>query len=100
MISEVLVLADPYITLPSASGEGVRMSACPHDLSAYWRMGEYLLKVIENSSGSEMKPARDLIHRIRVRDLFPFVGEVLIYAINHFLIVLSFNISHYMRLFS
>ena len=77
MISEVLVLADPYILLPSSTGPPKRMSECPHDLTAYWRMGEYILKSIENSIEQKLQPARELIHRLRSRDLFSFVGEVL-----------------------
>jgi len=55
----------------------------PSDLNAYWKLGEYLLKVIEHSFEDELEPARQLISRIRHRDLFPFIGEVLFSSSDH-----------------
>jgi hypothetical protein len=49
MLTEVFVLADPYIFVPGLGGRPTRMSQCPEDMHAYWRLGEYILKQIENS---------------------------------------------------
>jgi HD superfamily phosphohydrolase len=89
MICEVLCLADPYITVPSyaslsnepetaAQAKFLRMSECPQDMRAYWRMSEYLFKTIEFSTMPELQAARDMIHRIRRRDLFGFAGETIL----------------------
>ena len=50
MIVETLVLANPFVLLPGRQGTPRRMSDCPEDMHAYWRLGEYLLKQIENST--------------------------------------------------
>jgi HD superfamily phosphohydrolase len=49
MLIEVLVLADPHILLPGKNGNLCRMSQCPSDMTAYWRLGEYVVRQIENS---------------------------------------------------
>lgn len=87
MVCEVLCLADPYITVPSypenhpelaVSARQCRMSECPQYMQAYWRMSEYLFKVIEFSTDAHLQPARAMIHRIRRRDLFGFAGETIL----------------------
>lgn len=80
MIAEALILADPHITIPGKDGAPRRMSECPHDMHAYWRLGEYLLRSIQHSFSLELKPSRDLIERLNKRDLFSCVGEVLLSA--------------------
>ena len=49
MVTEVLKLADPFILIPGKDGRPTKMSECPFDMHAYWRLGEYILKQIENS---------------------------------------------------
>lgn len=50
MLSEVLILADPFVTIPGKGGVPRRMSECATDLHAYWRLTDYIVKLIENSS--------------------------------------------------
>lgn len=82
MIAEALRLADPFVFLPGRGPDGEvvlrRMSECPTDLQAYWRLGEYLLRSIEHSVSPDLQPAREVIQRLRTRDLYPFIGEVII----------------------
>ena len=80
MFTEVFKLADPYIMLPGKDRKPTRMSECHQDMHAYWRLGEYLFKQIENSLDDNMRPAQALIDRIRRRDLFTFIGETLLPA--------------------
>ncbi len=64
---EILQLADPFITIPGKNNRyffsifvmdikdnyelrQVKMSECTSDMHAYWRLGEYIFKQIENSS--------------------------------------------------
>lgn len=54
MITEALVLANPYITVPGTNNKLTHMSECHLDFDAYWKLGEYLVKVIENSSEEVM----------------------------------------------
>jgi HD superfamily phosphohydrolase len=78
MIAESLVLANPYILVPGLNNEPKKMSDCTTDYHAYWRLGEYIFRQIENSFSEELKPSRDLILRIRKRDLFICVAEMLL----------------------
>lgn len=50
MICEALVLANPFFTVPGLGGQPRKMSECPYDYEAYWKLGEYVIRVIENSS--------------------------------------------------
>lgn len=89
MLCEVLCLANDYVSIPSYASHSNepetaenavmrKMSECPQDMRAYWRMSEYIFKVIEYSTSRELQPARDMIHRIRRRDLFGFAGETIL----------------------
>jgi hypothetical protein len=75
MIAEAFALAAPYLSFEGKGGAARRLSECHEDLHAYWKLGEYVLKLIEFSSLPEMKPARDMVLRIRKRDLFGFVDQ-------------------------
>jgi deoxynucleoside triphosphate triphosphohydrolase SAMHD1 len=50
MICEALVLANPFFTIPGTAGQPKKMSECPYDYEAYWKLGEYIVRVIENST--------------------------------------------------
>lgn len=49
MLVEVLKLSDDYIFIPGKDNVMRKMSECPNDYHAYWRLTEYILKMIENS---------------------------------------------------
>lgn len=49
MISEALVLAAPFIHIPGENNQLRNLRECAFDMHAYWRLGEYILRVIENS---------------------------------------------------
>ena len=82
MLCEVLLLANPYVLIPGEGGAMRTMAECPSDMIAYCKLGEYILKQIEHSHTIELFPARLMIERIRNRDLFPFVGEVLLSSVH------------------
>eukprot|EP01041_Mallomonas_annulata_P004648 gene4648-9219_t len=44
MIGQILVLADPFITVPGKDRQLKKMSECPQDMHAYWRLGEHILR--------------------------------------------------------
>ena len=75
MIAEALALANDHLLFPGSDGRRLRMSECCEDMQAYWRLSEYILKLIEFSATPELGPARRLIERLRRRELFPFVDE-------------------------
>eukprot|EP01038_Epipyxis_sp_PR26KG_P010096 gene10096-13571_t len=86
MISEAFILSDPYILIPGRSNNSNddeepilrKMSECPDDLHAYWKLGEYIIRQIENSPMKELKQAQLTLKRLRKRDLFSFVGEIIL----------------------
>ena len=49
MLLEVLLLADPYLLFPGTHGQLRRMSECPGDMAAYWKLSDSVLKQIETS---------------------------------------------------
>jgi hypothetical protein len=46
MICEALVQSNEHITLPGNGGALRRMSECPADFHAYWRLGDWILSLI------------------------------------------------------
>lgn len=78
MITEAIVLANPYIYLIGSNNQRVKLSDSYLDYEAYYKQGEYILKLIENSSDKDLEKAQDIIKRLRKRDLIPLAGEVLL----------------------
>jgi HD superfamily phosphohydrolase len=78
MISEVFILAANHIFIPGADNKMRNLYECVNDMHAYWKLGEYLLKQIENSVSTELEPARQALLRLRRRDMVAFVGEILL----------------------
>lgn len=56
MLVEVLKLSDDYIFIPGKDNLMRKMSECPSDYHAYWRLTEYILKMIENSISNVSYP--------------------------------------------
>ncbi|KAL7196827.1 hypothetical protein ACSBR1_036774 [Camellia fascicularis] len=46
-----------------------------HDPAEYWKLDDSIIKRIETSSDQQLKESRDLIQRIRRRDLYQFCNE-------------------------
>eukprot|EP00428_Durinskia_dybowskii_P086143 CAMPEP_0170418732 /NCGR_PEP_ID=MMETSP0117_2-20130122/34422_1 /TAXON_ID=400756 /ORGANISM="Durinskia baltica, Strain CSIRO CS-38" /LENGTH=601 /DNA_ID=CAMNT_0010677035 /DNA_START=92 /DNA_END=1897 /DNA_ORIENTATION=+ len=80
MLLEVMLLADPYLRFSGTGGELRKMSECPSDMEAYWKLTDSIIKQIETSYTDELAPARAMIQRLRVRDLFAFSGEIILSA--------------------
>lgn len=49
MLLEAMLLADPYLLFSGTGGKLRRMSECPQDMAAYWKLSDALLKQIETS---------------------------------------------------
>lgn len=65
MFVESLIKADDYLQISSKI----------HDPAEFWKIDDSILKTIEISHDQELKEARDLILRIRRRDLYQFCNE-------------------------
>jgi hypothetical protein len=49
MMVEVLKLSNDHFLIPGENNQMRKMSECPQDLHAYWRLTEYILRAIENT---------------------------------------------------
>ncbi|XP_052723506.1 uncharacterized protein LOC108344802 isoform X2 [Vigna angularis] len=65
MIVDALVHANSYLEISSNI----------HDPSQYWKLDDTIVKTIETSPSQELKEARELILRIRRRNLYQFCNE-------------------------
>ncbi|KAF7809285.1 deoxynucleoside triphosphate triphosphohydrolase SAMHD1-like protein [Senna tora] len=65
MVIDALVKANPYLGLASSI----------HQPSEFWKVDDSIIKTIETSSRKELKESRDLILRIRRRDIYQFCNE-------------------------
>ncbi|XP_024031396.1 deoxynucleoside triphosphate triphosphohydrolase SAMHD1 homolog isoform X1 [Morus notabilis] len=65
MVVDALVQANSYLEISSHID----------DPSEYWKLDDTIIKTIETAPDQELKEARDLILRIRRRNLYQFVNE-------------------------
>ncbi|KAL3833162.1 hypothetical protein ACJIZ3_007898 [Penstemon smallii] len=65
MVVDALVSANDYLNIASHI----------QDPSEYWKLDDTIIKTIETAPDPELKEARDLILRIRRRDLYQFCNE-------------------------
>jgi hypothetical protein len=49
MLLEVMLLADPFLRFSGTGGALRRMSECPQDMAAYWKLSDSIIKQIETS---------------------------------------------------
>ncbi|KAI8899413.1 hypothetical protein BC833DRAFT_585820 [Globomyces pollinis-pini] len=68
MIKDIFLLADPHL----------KISQNIHDMSQYVFLDDSILLAIERSQKIQLKPARDLLKRLRKRDLYKFIDQVII----------------------
>jgi HD superfamily phosphohydrolase len=69
MITDVLLAADPVL----------KISESIFDPELYVNMTDCILRQIEYSRDQALAPAQDILKRLRKRDLYGFVDEILIY---------------------
>ncbi|RAL53264.1 hypothetical protein DM860_006936 [Cuscuta australis] len=65
MVVDALVKANDYLQIAS----------CIDEPAQYWQLDDTIVKTIETSSCPELKESRDLILRIRRRELYQFCNE-------------------------
>ncbi|KAL2552414.1 HD domain-containing metal-dependent phosphohydrolase family protein [Forsythia ovata] len=65
MVVDALLEANNYLEIASHI----------HDPSQYWKLDDTIIKTIETAPHQELKESRDLILRIRRRDLYQFCNE-------------------------
>ncbi|XP_078431027.1 uncharacterized protein LOC144702894 isoform X2 [Wolffia australiana] len=53
----------------------LEMSSCIYDPAEYWKLDDTIIKTIETAQNPELKESRDLILRIRRRQLYQFCNE-------------------------
>ncbi|XP_059649018.1 uncharacterized protein LOC132294975 isoform X2 [Cornus florida] len=65
MLVDALVKANDFLQIASYI----------HEPARYWKLDDSIIKNIETSSEQELKESRDLIQRVRRRDLYQFCNE-------------------------
>lgn len=65
MVVDALLKANDYL----------KISSFIQDPSEYWKLDDTILKIIETAPKQELKESKDLILRIRRRDLYKFCNE-------------------------
>ena len=75
MITEALILAEPFVTLPGADGCRVRMSQAIHDMVAYTRLTDDILGAVALSEELGLRSAQLVLDAIEHRRLYKFVEQ-------------------------
>jgi HD superfamily phosphohydrolase len=85
MFTDALILADPHIVLGKNSKDdtNVYMSSAFESPEIYTNLTDSILHLIEfqarsSTSSPSLRAANDLLHRIKIRDLYRFVSEKLL----------------------
>jgi hypothetical protein len=68
MITDALLLADPYLKLSEAVDRG----------DTFVHLTDCILKEIEKSHVDELAPSREIIYDLRRRNLYRFVDEIIL----------------------
>jgi len=78
MITDILLAADEHLELAyNQKGEPVRLSAACDDMFAFAQLSDDLVyNIIKISRGPELQRARDIIHRLATRNLYPIIGSI------------------------
>ncbi|XP_067904713.1 deoxynucleoside triphosphate triphosphohydrolase SAMHD1 [Heterodontus francisci] len=75
MITEALLLADPYIEISGANGKLYTLSTAIDDMVAYSKLTDDIFQQILNSSKPELKPAQEILNNVICRKLYKWIGQ-------------------------
>uniref|UniRef100_A0A3P9LMH0 Deoxynucleoside triphosphate triphosphohydrolase SAMHD1 n=1 Tax=Oryzias latipes TaxID=8090 RepID=A0A3P9LMH0_ORYLA len=75
MITEAFLKADPYIQIEGTEGKMFTLSTAIDDMVAYTKLTDYVFEQILNSSSSELREAREILHNIVCRRLYKCLGQ-------------------------
>ncbi|XP_073059282.1 uncharacterized protein [Primulina eburnea] len=64
-----------FVDALTKANDILRISSYIHEPALYWKLDDSILKTIETSSCQDLKESRDLVLRIRRRDLYRFCNE-------------------------
>ena len=75
MLCDILRLANPFLPFRSEqTGKDVLIMDSIYDMSVFMRLRDSIIDIIEISNDIRMKPAQDLLTRMRKRDLYILCG--------------------------
>lgn len=75
MLCDILRLANPFLPFRSQqTGQDVLIMDSIYDMTVYTKLRDSIIDIIEVSNDIRMKPAQDLITRLRKRDLYILCG--------------------------
>ncbi|XP_022851633.1 deoxynucleoside triphosphate triphosphohydrolase SAMHD1 homolog [Olea europaea var. sylvestris] len=64
-----------FVDAMTKANDYLQIASYIDDPAQYWKLDDTIMKTIETSSHQELKESRDLILRIRRRDLYQFCNE-------------------------
>eukprot|EP00794_Sanderia_malayensis_P018822 gene18822-20718_t len=77
MFSEALVAANPFVEIPSKNGKK-KISESINDMAAYTNLNDSIFHTISSSDNPRLSKAKSILHRIKKRDLYMFIGQTII----------------------
>ena len=76
MVIEALVKADKHIGIPGGDGKPLTLSDSVDDMTAYARVGDWVLDWIMASPDPGLGEARHMLMKVNSRDLYQRIGAV------------------------
>lgn len=74
MILDALMAADDHFFITKANGGKCKLSESVEDMTAYVKTGDWIISAIEATEDPQLAKARQIISRIRSRELYRMVG--------------------------
>ncbi|XP_036899901.1 deoxynucleoside triphosphate triphosphohydrolase SAMHD1 isoform X2 [Sturnira hondurensis] len=78
MITDALLEADPYIEITGAKGKKYHISTAIDDMEAFTKLTDNIFLEILYSTDPQLDAAREILRKIECRNLYKYVGQVLL----------------------
>lgn len=78
MHCEALRLANDFLKIPGTDGEECSIAESINDMAAYQHVTDGVFHSISSSLGQDLSAARQVLHRIKTRNFYSFLGETLV----------------------
>ncbi|XP_024415406.1 deoxynucleoside triphosphate triphosphohydrolase SAMHD1 [Desmodus rotundus] len=78
MITDALLEADPYVEITGAKGKKYHISTAIDDMEAFTKLTDNIFLEILHSTDPQLDAAREILKKIEHRNLYKYVGQVLL----------------------
>uniref|UniRef100_A0A3Q3LY02 Uncharacterized protein n=1 Tax=Mastacembelus armatus TaxID=205130 RepID=A0A3Q3LY02_9TELE len=76
MISDAFLKADEFIQIEGSGGKMFKLSTAIDDMEAYTKLTDDVFEQILHSTSADLRPAREILERIRSRHFYVLLGEI------------------------